>query len=412
MLAASAVLLLWDTNAGSAILQSDVEWYRLLALGQKSVVMRPFADRVLAPALVRGFSHVSGISIDSGFLLLGIANCWIFLCIVLQPLLRNINTWLLAASVLLLPFWSTVFNDYYLPDLMHAALLAIYFFLLRRRNWAASAALLFLLFTARESTMLLAVIAVPVLWRTIGRKTGMMHLLAAAAGMVVSSMAGRGGLPNAHGLNGPLYLLGKVPWNLSQNVLGIFLWSNTEPVHTPTHIFYLPHWLHLGGIHAIGFGAMNSQLPLINMLFLMTAFGLAPCILLLLTRRSSLRSLFPRDEPFLSICLLYGAASFLMTPALGTGVSRLAGYAWPLFFIYLPEMLARHWRWRPTPAIVILLLHLAVAWIVPLYVLTAKMSVQLALCIVLALYALAAALLWRQLWQPTDNPLHTAPESG
>src|ERR1700723_2877312 len=55
-----------------AVNAPDAGQYRLLALGQRSVVPVPFSARILGPAMAGWLGRVSGLGIDTGFLMLGV----------------------------------------------------------------------------------------------------------------------------------------------------------------------------------------------------------------------------------------------------------------------------------------------------------------------------------------------------
>src|ERR1700753_246138 len=64
----------------------DAAQYRLLALGQRSAVPSPFSARILGPALAGWLGRVSGLGVDSGFLILGVM-CLIALLALVAALL-------------------------------------------------------------------------------------------------------------------------------------------------------------------------------------------------------------------------------------------------------------------------------------------------------------------------------------
>src|ERR1700691_6763355 len=55
-----------------AVNAPDAGQYRLLALGQRSAVPAPFSARILGPAMAGWLGRVTGLGVDTGFLLLGI----------------------------------------------------------------------------------------------------------------------------------------------------------------------------------------------------------------------------------------------------------------------------------------------------------------------------------------------------
>jgi hypothetical protein len=70
----------------------------------------------------------------------------------------------------------------------------------------------------------------------------------------------------------------------------------------------------------------------------LSEFGLLPLLLGFLWWRG--RKL-GTSSVLLRFTLVYGAASLLLAPALGTWFARLVGYAWPIFFVALPLLFDR-----------------------------------------------------------------------
>jgi hypothetical protein len=341
---------------------TDSSHYQAMANGKTE--MKPFAFRLLDPAIARSFSDVTGKSTDVGFLVVGLVSGWLLLYGVLSPVVeRRQGTWL-ALVLILMPFWLRNFANYFLPDPLHAALVMVYLVLLRRRWWGWASVLLVFMFLARESTLLVALIAAPVLWWLVSRRAGLMQLGGALVGMAVSKFVARHALPNQHNINDTLYMIGKIPWNLSRNVFGVTLWTNTMPLLRPIHVWNVPRWMHTGGIHQMGYSAFDSIYPLVTSVRVLTSFGLGVCAVICLLWRIPLRQLLPREEPYLCIAAIYGAVTFLLAPMLGASLPRLCDYGWPLFLLYLPAVMPRVWRNWPVRTIVILVgLHLITAWI-------------------------------------------------
>src|ERR1700744_6061787 len=106
-----------------AVSAPDAGQYRLLALGQRSAVPAPFSARILGPALAGWLGRLTGLGVDTGFLLLGIV-CLISLIALLTGVLWSWRAEAaIFAAIFLMPFWIEIFHDYYLPDLLHAAIL-------------------------------------------------------------------------------------------------------------------------------------------------------------------------------------------------------------------------------------------------------------------------------------------------
>jgi hypothetical protein len=361
LLATLTLLAVWRFTSTHPYIDADAAHYQAMADGNPA--MKPFAFRVLEPAIARCLANLTGISTADGFLAVGLLSGWVLLYGVLLPMVeRRQDQWLLLVLILT-PFWIRNLTNYFLPDLMHAALCMVYLYLLRMRRWRLAAAILPIMFLTRESTLLIAVIAVPALWRLVGRKAGLWQLGGALAGIAASKITARHALPNQHNLNDTLYLLGKIPWNASRNIFGITLWSNTLPVLAPVRTWNVPHWVPLGGIHQVGYSKFSWLYPALTLMWLLTSFGLGSLVALCLAWRTPLRRLLPPQEPYLCIAAIYGAIMFLMSPMLGATLPRLFDYAWPLFLVYLPAMIPRVWRgWSVSTVTLLVGLHLVAAW--------------------------------------------------
>lgn len=362
LLATIAMLAIWKIVSVTPYIDADAFHYRAMAAGQ--VAMKPFAFRVLLPAMARLFANVTGKPTDEGFLVVGLLSLWALLYgTILLVLERRRDAWLLIALISL-PFWQESFRDYWLPDLLHAALVMLYLLLVQRRWWGWAAAMLVPMYLARESTLLIVLIAVPILWWLAGRRAGLLQLAGALAGMAASKFAVRHALPNQHNINDTLYMIGKIPWNAAKNIFGVILWTNTLPTAPPVRVWNVPHWLPLGGVHQLGYSDFYGTYPVGTSISILGAFGLGTCIAICLLWRTPLRQLLPREDPYLCIAGIYGAATFLLSPLLGAALLRLFAYGWPLFLVYLPAMVSRVWRNWPTWTVwVLLVLHVFVAWV-------------------------------------------------
>jgi hypothetical protein len=382
LLATLTLLAMWRFASVRPYVDTDAFHYQTMAEGKPA--MKPFAFRVLEPAMARLFANVTGKPAADGFLAVGLLSGWVLLYGVLRPVLeRRQNMWL-AVVLILMPFWLRNFTNYFLPDLM--------------RRWGLAAAMLPVMFLARESTLLIAVIAVPTLWRLVGRRVGLVQLAGTLVGMTASKFAARHALANQHNINDTLYILGKIPWNASRNIFGITLWTNTLPVLHPVRIWNVPHWLPLGGIHQVGYSEFSWLYPMLTSIFLLTSFGLGSVVAICLVWRTPLRRLLPREEPHLCIAAIYGAVTFLMSPMLGAALPRLFDYGWPVFLIYLPAMIPRIWRNWPVWIVSLLVgLHLIAAWteMVRLNLFRSSFSVSNEFAVLLACNLIALWLLCR-----------------
>ena len=361
LLATLTLLAIWSFTRSHPYVDADSVHYQAMAAGKPA--MKPFAFRVLEPALAHLFANATGKPATDGFLILGMLSEWVLLYGVLRPVLERKEGRWLAFVLIAMPFWLRNLTNYLLPDLMHAALCMVYLGLLQMRRWGLAAAMLPVMFLERESTLLIAMIAVPTLWWLVGRRAGLLHLGGTFLGMTVSKFAARHALANQHNINDTLYMIGKIPWNASRNIFGVTLWTNTLPVLTPVRVWNVPHWVPLGGIHQVGYSEFSWQYPMLASICLLTSFGLGSLLTICLVWRIPLRTLLPREEPYLCIAAVYGAVTFLLSPTLGAALPRLFDYGWPLFLVYLPAMIPRVWRHWPIWTIsVLVVIHLITAW--------------------------------------------------
>ena len=345
ILATLTVIAVWAVARHMPYGDTDGQQYLAMANGQQQ--MKPFAFRFLAPATARIYAQITGSSADRGFLLLSLLSEWVLLYGVLSLVLRRRQGVWFAFVLILLPFWLRSLINYQLPDLPHAALCMVYLLLLRRRWWAWAAATLAIMYLTRESTLLVAMIAVPVLWRLAGRRAALLQVAGLAAGVAGSGFASRHALPNHQNMNDTLYMLGKIPWNLSRNIFGVTLWSNTMRIAAPIRVWNVPNWMHFGDIHQVGYTEYFVGYQILTLGAVLTAFGIGLCAVVCLVGSARLRALLPRDQPYLCIAGIYGAAAYLLAPMLGASQTRLLDYGWPLFLVYLPAVMSAVWRNAP-----------------------------------------------------------------
>jgi hypothetical protein len=349
-----------------AIYAPDSGYYRLLALGQRTAVPAPFSARILGPAIAGWLGR--GFGVDTGFMILGIV-CLAGLLAIMAALLWS---WkapaVFFAGIFLMPFWIDLFHDYYLPDLLHATILAaILLCLLFGHTWLALL-LLFPAYLARESTLLVAVCLVIAGWRRIPFRTASAGLFALLAGGLVSRHFGQGAPGSVHGFGGGEYIFGKFFWSFFKNVLGLPLWSNTLPECSPIWSTAIPHGWPLGAIRAVGFCQPDSYGPGRLLLAWFGIFGIGPALALALRRRivSPALEASSKSTPGVAVVLrfsiVYGMISLLLTPLLGASVERLVEYGWPFYFVALPWFLLKPWEGRANRSLVVLLLHLLTCW--------------------------------------------------
>ena len=343
----------------------DAAQYRLLALGQHGAVPAPFSARILGPAMAGWLGRVTGRGADTGFLLLGIV-CLIALLGLIAGLLWSWRAPLvLSAAIFLMPFWVDLVHDYYLPDLLHAALLAAILLFLLSGHTSLAFLLLFPAYLARESTLLVAICLVFACWRRIPLRPALVGALAILSAGLISRHYNQAAAVNVHGMSGGAYILGKLVWSFFKNVLGLPLWSNTLPECSPVWVKAIPPGSHFGAIRSVGLCQPSLWGPTRLLLAWFGIFGIGPAFALALWRKlvSPAGELTLGRVMVLRFCLVYGLVSILMTPLLGASVDRLVEYGWPFYFVLLPWLLSTSYDLRGLRSSGLVLLHLLTCWL-------------------------------------------------
>jgi hypothetical protein len=346
----------------------DAGQYRLLAVGQHGAVPAPFSARILGPALAGWLGRITGLGVDTGFLLLGIVCLIALLTLVARLLWSWQASPVLFAAVFLMPFWVDIFHDYYLPDPLHAAILAAILLCLLFGHTGLALLLLLPAYLARESTLLVALCLIFACWRRIRLRSALIGIMAIVCAGLVSRHFAQTGPASVHGMTGGAYILGKLVWSFFKNVLGLPLWSNTLPECTPVWVKAIAPGYHLGAIRAIGVCRPSSWGPTRLLLAWFGVFGIGPALALALWRKIVSPAL-PTDKQLsgesivLRFCIVYGLISILMTPLLGASVDRLVEYGWPFYFVAVPWFLSRSYDVRNVRAGALLVLHLCTCWL-------------------------------------------------
>ncbi len=324
------------SHSESVFIAADARFYLGMATGDYSQVMRPFASRQLGALIVTGLMHLLHCTVETGYLIEGAASIVIVLTAIYYLALKTAAPrWLLFAMAFL-PFWTALTQDLVLPDLWYSALIAIMLLLLREEHLLAAAIMMFPLMLSRESTSLTLACFLIACWKQLRWVDRAVAVLSALAGSIVVKHLAMRALPNSENLPDSIYMLAKVPWNFLDNILGLAPWSNVN-----TQYCAVPRWslqVHLGQVHAVGICGFS----LVGWIGIsesgLSDFGLLPLLLGFIwwrTRKLNTASVLLR------FTLLYGAASVLLAPLLGTWFARLIGYAWPLFLVSLPMLFDR-----------------------------------------------------------------------
>ena len=354
-----------------AIYAPDAGYYRLLALAQRSAVPAPFSARILAPALAGFLGRATGLGVDNGFLGLGVV-CLVALVALLAGLLWSWRApTAIFAAIFLMPFWIDTFHDYYLPDLLHAAILAALLLCLFFGHTGLALLLLFPAYLARESTVLVAFCLIFACWRRIPWRTALLGAGALVCAGLLSRHYSQGGPASVHGMSGGSYILGKLFWSFCKNLLGVPLWSNTLPECSPVWVRALPHGWHIGAIYPVGICRPSVWGPARILLAWFGIFGIGPALAFALRKRMVAFSRTPGASPdavpgavmVLRFSLLYGIISILMTPLLGASADRLVEYGWPFYFVAMPWFLFRAYRLQGQRWLIVLAFHLLACWL-------------------------------------------------
>jgi hypothetical protein len=298
--------------------------------------MQPFASRQLGALIVTGWMHLFHSSVETGFLVEGTASIvFMLVAIYYLALKTTAPRWFLFAMAFV-PFWPFLLQDLVLPDLWYSALLALLLLILEEEHMLAAAVMMFPLMLSRESTSLTLVCFLIAAWKRLRWTDRIVAVVSAVAGSVVVKHLAMRAQPNAEHLPESIYMLAKVPWNFMYNVFGLVPWSNIN-----TQFCAIPRWsfpVHAGPVHAIGICGFSVTGWVLISEAVLSEFGLLPLLLgFLWWRGRKLKT----PSVLLRFTLLYGVASLVLAPVLGTWFARLIGYAWPIFFVALPLLFDR-----------------------------------------------------------------------
>jgi len=342
--------------------EPDSDQYLAMANHRMDLVMMPFACRQLGILLVQALTHLLHLSIAHSFVVEGVLSFGVLLATVLYLLLHSgAPRWMIPAIAGLL-FWPRQLEDLALPDLFYAALLCCFLLLLWRGHLMLAALMMFPLMVARESTLLTLACLLVAGGRRLRLRDAAASVLATGAGMLLVKRLTANALPNQENISPMFYMVAKMPWNFLKNLLGLNPWANVYPSCA------VPRWqmaLHLGPLNSIGFCAPDFHYPITALALALASFGLFPLLLIKLHRMYiAPPNPMERSAIFLRFCVLYGTASFVLTPLLGESFLRLYFYSWPLFLVALPILMgAARASLSSTPAALLFLtLHLGLSW--------------------------------------------------
>lgn len=329
----------------------DSVCYIAMADGRYSEVMRPYANRVLAPFFAHyvGFPAVQALAA----VLLAVSAFW---------LLRRMKVPFVRALPFLLAPWlfGFVFNIY-MADLLVMALTMSFFAVFSACGPWLALPILLPMMMARESSAVIVVVWLGVLaWnlykgrdrlRSAALVVGLVAVTAVAKTLVGIISADSPGILTELGL---AYLPAKAFVSLIFSVTGFRPWTDTYAlklselyVHAPLWKMTCPEILRLGNFTEIGIYDWRPWQPLATVRIML--FGFGALIPYAIFRRHAWKAWMAEvNRPWLVIAAVSGLIFWALTPFCSFSPHRYIGYAWPLlWFFVLPHAVAetrrRYW---------------------------------------------------------------------
>jgi hypothetical protein len=335
--------------------QGDTESYIEMASGKQGEVSAPFNTRIIHPFLVGIVVTLTGSNIHEVFLWIGISSLWLILYISLTILEGAGAFQKYAILIFLSPAFALLTIHFYHPDLFFSMLVALFLALIAKGKDELGIYLLPVIILTREIGVILAVAYV--IGAYVNKKKH--HAFDAAGAGIVGVffmiLVGNGSPSNPHGLGSFLYLPAKAVFNTLRNVFGYDVWANTIPYCDPAWKVLLPEWLQTQKLTHVGLCGWNYTRIVGTLQPLLTLFGTAPLLLWYGVRK---KFSFKKLPLWVKTAGLYGMALFILAPIMGTAVSRIVAYAWPLFLLVLPAIAKKKMF---TPPVIALLF--VTAWI-------------------------------------------------
>ncbi|HZM03561.1 MAG TPA: hypothetical protein VFC44_11180 [Candidatus Saccharimonadales bacterium] len=290
----------------------------------------------------------------------------------------------------LTPFPLEALEAAYLPDLCHMSFLAVFFLLLIFEYDYCALALLFAAFLVRENTLLLCLATAVLSWRKRRKALAYGSIVVLVAGTCAGGAAARAGVPNTHHWPEWLYLAVRVPHDFLANILGVVVETNVHRVFAGQWQWTIPVRWRIGLDHEI-YLTLYWRLPIRTLTALLSLFGCAPALVVWAWKR--VKPLAGWELP-LQIAFCYGLVCFLLGTSLGASVTRLIGYGWPLFWIWLPAALAKlNPRLGPIRITALAVCYLVAAWLPNL---VGLQDISLALLLIPVMYVAG----WKILTKP------------
>jgi hypothetical protein len=367
----ASVIILSNSSIINNKLICDSEWYIELAAGNYHNVGKPFINRVAYPVIARIIVLLSAVDVKYAFLALNIVSLFVLLGSLFFIINPYFSIKALYIPIIFTPVLFDLYQNYCLPELFYAALLGIFFLLLSQGKLWGSLIFLFLLFMTRENTIILSFCTIIIFFYKRQIKYAASVIVVSVAAMITIYFISHYGQPNIHKLPEILYLTLKIPINFFSNFTGIIIWTNTLPLseisshpwhNNPLIKVPLPNWLRFGEVTNIGIHGFDIFRPLNTFLSLLTSFGIGPVLLVSVIKRNY-RSIVNESPEWLLIVTSYGIFSYLIGTSIGSDVTRLIAYGWPVFWIVTPILILKYHNLQFNTIIKLLIINLALCWL-------------------------------------------------
>ena len=170
-------------------------------------------------------------------------------------------------------------------------------------------------------------------------------------------------------MNDLFYIIGKIPFNFSKNLLGISLWTDTLSLrhpelflHSPLYTINVSYLSFIGDIKLIGIYDFNFS-PVLDTFFIMlTIFSIMPIVICAILLNFNTRALWQEAPLTIKIATIYGLICFILSPCIGSSVFRLMGYSWPLFWISMPYFIKNIKIYRGGEFNKLVLIYILLLW--------------------------------------------------
>ena len=217
-----------------------------------------------------------------------------------------------------------IYRSIYLPDLFFSLLLLISFIFIKFNSILITSIFNILLWATRESIIIynLVIIYLSIKYRRF--KLIIYIVISSLIGKLISGYFGSLGNPNIHNLNDLFYIIGKIPFNFSKNLLGISLWTDTLSLrhpelflHSPLYTINVSYLSFIGDIKLIGIYDFNFS-PVLDTFFIMlTIFSIMPIVICAILLNFNTRALWQEAPLTIKIATIYGLICFILSPCIG-----------------------------------------------------------------------------------------------